>query len=133
MLLIHSNNTTEHIEITPLVVSIYELKKMIATQKKLPIDEIHILKDITGNDCYDNNDNITESSVVLKLVKNRCQVCLKKSASIVGDCKYCNCKYCLTHRLPETHKCPCLTDCKKESFDKNYNTVISQKCVASQI
>ena len=134
MLLIHSNSTIETIDITTTVVSIYDLKKIIATQKKLPIDEIHILKDISTNDCYENSYNISsDSSVGLKLVKNRCQVCLKKSATIVGDCKFCDCKYCLTHRLPEIHKCPGLIDCKKESFDKNYKTVISQKCVASQI
>ena len=72
MLLIHSNNTVENIDINTSFVSIYDLKKIIATHKKLPIDEIHILKDISSNDCYENSYNISsESSVGLKLVKNR--------------------------------------------------------------
>ena len=31
--------------------------------------------------------------------KSKCAICGNKSANIVGDCKYCNCKYCLKHRL----------------------------------
>lgn len=31
--------------------------------------------------------------------------CKRKAAVIVGHCAYCSKGFCLTHRLPEQHKC----------------------------
>jgi hypothetical protein len=143
MLIIHPNNQNIELDISKDS-SIYELKKAISTRKKIGIDQIHIL----SKEASSNGDNIPETSstglkntdtiqgldqVILKIVKNRCSVCLRKSAPIVGDCAYCKCAYCAHHRLPEVHLCPCLSDCKKEHFDKNFKTVMEQKCVASQL
>ena len=131
---IKHDNLLEEITYQDILIKIYSLKKLISEKKKINIDEIHILKVDSGLECYDNNDFIScDMTLHIKIIKNRCSVCLKKSATIVGDCQYCLCKYCLNHRLPEVHKCPEMDSCRKESFDKNYNTVISQKCVATMI
>ena len=59
----------------------------------------------------------------------KCQFegCKKKAALIVGDCSYCKSKFCALHRLPEGHACINLSDCKKEHFDKNSNTLMDGK------
>lgn len=133
-MIIKHDNSVENIDWQDTTIKVYDLKKLIVEKKNIPIDEIHILKNTEGNECYDNNACLTNDCTVnLKIVKNRCPICLKKSATIVGDCKYCLCKYCPSHRLPEVHKCPGMSVCKKESFDKNHNTVMSQKCVAAKI
>jgi len=132
IMFIKTNDMIEQLECSNDKIYIYNLKLLISKKKNISIDEIHVLK--SNNDCYDNNELIHGNSTVeLKIIKNRCSICLKKSATIVGDCKYCECKYCPHHRLPEVHKCPKMDTCKKESFDKNYNTVITQKCVASMV
>ena len=137
MLIIHPNSQNIELDISKDS-SIYELKKAISNQKKIGIDQIHILQNDSSNpetnSGFKNTDSIYGlDQVILKIVKNRCSVCMRKSAPIVGDCSYCKCAYCPTHRLPEVHLCPCLSDCKKEHFDKNFKTVMEQKCVASQI
>ena len=131
-MIINYNDSVEQLDCSSDIIQIYSLKLLLSKKKNISIDEIHVLK--SNNECYDNNEYINgDLNIQLKIIKNRCSICLKKSATIVGDCKYCECKYCPNHRLPEVHKCPKMETCKKESFDKNYNTVISQKCVASMV
>ena len=131
-MIINYNDSVEQLDCSSDIIQIYSLKLLLSKKKNISIDEIHVLK--SNNECYDNNEYINSHlNIQLKIIKNRCSICLKKSATIVGDCKYCECKYCPHHRLPEVHKCPKMETCKKESFDKNYNTVISQKCVASMV
>lgn len=59
--------------------------------------------------------------------------CKKKAALIVGDCKYCKKSFCSGHRLPETHLCHGLDDCRKEHFDKNKLKLESEKCVSVKV
>lgn len=135
MLIVKIKNSDEHIDIdVSKCSSIYDLKKVISSKKKIGIDEIHLIPNESSTTGLKNTDPVQGiETVVLKIIKNRCSVCSRKSAPIVGDCTYCRCAYCPEHRLPETHQCPCLTDCKKAHFDKNFKTVMEQKCVASQI
>jgi len=52
-----------------------------------------------------------ESTIYIKTVAatmpNKCNFegCAKKIAVIVGDCKFCQKKFCTQHRLPEDHDC----------------------------
>jgi len=145
IMLIIVSNAAENIELDVSDVSkcssIYDLKKVISSKisskKQIGIDEIHLIRNepsTSGAGGFKNTDPVHGiEQVILKIIKNRCSVCLRKSAPIVGDCTYCRCAYCLEHRLPETHHCPCLADCQKAHFDKNFKTVMEQKCVASQI
>lgn len=45
--------------------------------------------------------------------------CREVAQRIVGDCGFCNGRFCGKHRLLEDHKCTGLEDCKKESHDRN--------------
>jgi len=113
-------------------VSIYDVKKLIVDRKNIPLDEIHILK--YDNIYYQNKDLVDNNSVLqVKKMKNRCPICIGKSATIIGYCKFCCLNYCASHRLPETHQCPNMADCKKQSFAENSQRVMSQKCVALKI
>lgn len=123
-------NSTDNIEIA--TITIYELKKLIQEKKNIPIDEIHIVK---YDNVYYQNKDLVENHITLtmKQVKNRCNLCFSKAAAIIGHCKFCRLNYCASHRLPETHTCPHMADCKKQSFMENSNRVLSQKCVAVKI
>ena len=108
--------------------NIYSLKNQISIELKRPIDEIHIT-DSQGE--YLKNEIECESisgDIFIKCIKNRCAHCQAKSAPIIGDCKYCKMKYCGSHRLPEAHKCPNLDTCRIQSFKRNSDLVMSQRC-----
>jgi len=49
---------------------------------------------------------------------------------IVGDCGFCGGHFCGKHRLLESHNCPNLEDCKKESYEQNANKLIAERTVA---
>jgi len=59
--------------------------------------------------------------------------CIKRSVVIIGDCKFCNEKFCSSHRLVEDHLCPATASCRQASFDKNANKLLSEKCVAQKL
>jgi len=59
--------------------------------------------------------------------------CKQMAAFIVGDCKYCNSKFCGTHRLPESHACSNMQGCKDTSFAKNKAKLEKEKCVSSKV
>jgi len=65
----------------------------------------------------------------------RCAVegCTDKVAKIIGDCRYCSSSYCSRHRLPEAHTCKNLQTCREESFSKNSNKLLGEKCVADKV
>ena len=48
---------------------------------------------------------------------------------IVGDCGFCGGHFCSKHRLLESHNCPNLEDCKKESHDRNRERLESERTV----
>lgn len=45
--------------------------------------------------------------------------CKQKPQPIVGDCGFCNLRFCSKHRMLESHACAGLDDCKKESKQRN--------------
>lgn len=57
----------------------------------------------------------------------------KKSTVIIGDCKYCNKKYCMTHRMVETHSCSNIKDCHHQARQKFAKQLIDNKCIAVKV
>lgn len=53
--------------------------------------------------------------------------CKNKAAKIVGDCKACNKKWCLNHRLPEYHNCIHLDTIRQQSHEKNTTKLMTEK------
>jgi hypothetical protein len=56
--------------------------------------------------------------------------CKAQAQRIVGDCAFCGGRFCSRHRLLESHACPNLEDCKKESHEQNASKLISERTVA---
>ena len=67
--------------------------------------------------------------------KNTCKYgdCKKRAAVIIGNCRYCQLKFCSSHRLPEVHSGIGIDECKKLALDRNSKILIAGKCVASKI
>ncbi|CAO3702630.1 unnamed protein product [Rhizopus stolonifer] len=67
--------------------------------------------------------------------KSRCafQSCSDKRVKIIGDCRYCQSKFCARHRLPEDHLCENLTSCRQAAHEKNSIKLLSERCVASKV
>ena len=96
---------------------------MCDTQEKVTI--------IQGKDVT----NIENKERKKKKKKNRCAIqnCNQRVVELIGDCKWCKNKFCQTHRLPETHACSGLRECKQQAFDTNANSLNKMKCVGSKI
>eukprot|EP00286_Rhodomonas_abbreviata_P029559 CAMPEP_0181307720 /NCGR_PEP_ID=MMETSP1101-20121128/11046_1 /TAXON_ID=46948 /ORGANISM="Rhodomonas abbreviata, Strain Caron Lab Isolate" /LENGTH=145 /DNA_ID=CAMNT_0023413987 /DNA_START=23 /DNA_END=460 /DNA_ORIENTATION=+ len=62
-----------------------------------------------------------------------CEGCTDRVAMIIGDCKYCNARFCGAHRLPETHACAAMASCKAQAFERNAAKLESEKCVAAKV
>ena len=69
------------------------------------------------------------------LKKKRCcfEGCRNKTAPFIGHCNYCEQKYCAIHRLPESHACIHIKECRDISFKKNENKLLAEKCVAAKV
>lgn len=67
--------------------------------------------------------------------KKRCSFhsCSDKVVKIIGDCGYCQYKYCSRHRLPEAHACINLMGCKQVAHERNSMKLLAERCVASKI
>jgi len=67
--------------------------------------------------------------------KSKCGfgTCTSKPVLIIGDCKFCNLKFCGSHRLPETHSCANMQSCRDAHFAKNKAKLESEKCISSKI
>lgn len=50
--------------------------------------------------------------------------CNQKTVLIIGNCKYCKNKFCGQHRLPESHECVHMLNCKQRSFEINKASVL---------
>ncbi|RKP22432.1 ubiquitin-related domain-containing protein [Syncephalis pseudoplumigaleata] len=59
--------------------------------------------------------------------------CTDRVVKIVGDCRYCQKRFCGRHRLPEAHACSNLTTCQQASFERNAGKLLQEKCVASKV
>ena len=52
---------------------------------------------------------------------------------IIGNCKWCNLHFCNTHRLPESHCCIQLNDCKNSAFNINQNKLEKEKTICRKV
>lgn len=59
--------------------------------------------------------------------------CKDKAVKIIGDCRYCQQKFCGKHRLPEAHSCQNLNNCRLESAAKNTAKLMGEKCETSKV
>ena len=56
--------------------------------------------------------------------------CKDGAQRIVGDCSFCQGHFCGKHRMLEDHRCSGLEDCKKESHERNADTLNTQRTMA---
>merc|ERR1711959_732709 len=70
-----------------------------------------------------------------KKKKNGCGVdgCKDRVVMIVGDCKWCHLSFCQKHRIPETHACTAMKDCKAEAQAHLAAKAGTMKCVAQKM
>ena len=63
--------------------------------------------------------------------KIRCHFkdCKEKAQPIVGECGFCNERYCGKHRLLESHECSGLEDCKDEARERNKERLEGERTV----
>jgi len=116
------------------------------TSKKRKLDEIvasphqalvfegrQLQEDFSIEDCALPQE--ATLSLVAKTPRSKCAFvdCLRRPVIIVGNCKFCSQNFCMQHRLPETHICPNMTDCRQQSFDRNKAKLIKEKCVAAKV
>ncbi|KAG2221880.1 hypothetical protein INT45_012524 [Circinella minor] len=68
-------------------------------------------------------------------IKNRCTYnnCTGRVVKIIGECRYCDSKYCGRHRLPESHSCNNITSCRQDAYEKNTSKLLRERCVASKV
>jgi hypothetical protein len=120
-------------------ITVYDMKIEISINNNIPISNIHIVKSESDLSFIDNSMKIINTNFFVAkniyyiTAKSKCATCGNKSANIIGDCKYCKCKYCLKHRLPESHFCVNIDKCRMNAFTINSNKIMSEKCVASKI
>ncbi|RVD81683.1 uncharacterized protein DFL_009535 [Arthrobotrys flagrans] len=67
--------------------------------------------------------------------KPRCtfEGCTAFQQRIIGDCSFCNGHFCGKHRLLESHYCPNLEDCRKQSHERNAEQLNSQRTETSRV
>lgn len=115
-----------------------KLKSLI--KESLSIPKKKQLLFLEGNELENNFDlsNLNKDYINIKLIKkgktqNKCSFdnCNEK-ISIIGECKWCQLKFCNQHRIPECHKCINFSDCKEASFNKNAQ-LLTFKCNSNKI
>lgn len=89
----------------------------------------------SSNSISSNSVNSKESPAQPQKKSNKCFIdhCLDRVAKIVGDCRYCSHAYCGKHRLPESHACEKISNCRQESYDRNSDKLLNGKCVADKL
>ena len=82
----------------------------------------------------ENNEKKTQEKKKKKR-KNSCSIenCRGRVVFMIGDCKWCNLKFCQEHRIPEAHACSGIEKCKQTSWDQNAENVNGMKCVNPKV
>jgi hypothetical protein len=100
--------------------------------QSLPLDTAQPPKPQTDDALLGSSVKSTASSTGSR---TRCHTpgCEDRPAKIVGDCRYCQGRFCSRHRLPEAHQCDQLEHCRQQSLAKNTDKLLSGKCVADKM
>lgn len=135
MEVVNSKNSSQNFTIPENVSSIYDLKVFLSGEISEPVSNIHIFYIYIDKKKYLQMNDCIFDFIKLKfmIAKSKCAMCLSKSAAIIGDCKFCQSKYCLNHRLPEAHDCVNVSSCKKEAFKTNEKNLLNNKCVSLKL
>ena len=93
---------------------------------------------MNNNPTADNSSNNSESvnqEQIQQKKSNKCftDECLDRVAKIVGECRYCSHSYCGKHRLPESHACEKISNCRQESYARNSDKLLNGKCIADKL
>jgi predicted nucleic acid binding AN1-type Zn finger protein len=71
----------------------------------------------------------------IKMKKNTCfvETCGERVVKIIGDCRYCNEKFCSKHRLPEAHVCSHLDSCREQASNKLTAKLMNEKTLGQKV
>jgi predicted nucleic acid binding AN1-type Zn finger protein len=59
--------------------------------------------------------------------------CTDRVVKIIGDCRYCEQKFCGKHRLPEAHMCQNLKTCREQASMRNADKLLGERTIASKV
>jgi hypothetical protein len=133
---IKSQHITSISFVDELPIRVYDIKVALASAlQNTHISTLFIYtspeseKHLDASSLWDTQQSI----VYYNSIQNRCTTCFKRAAPLIGDCNFCMSKFCAMHRLPESHTCACMNQCKQQQYETNRDTLMRNKCVASQI
>ncbi|CAF9912717.1 hypothetical protein IMSHALPRED_000397 [Imshaugia aleurites] len=135
----------------PSDTTIPTLRQLLSLRTSAPTSDIRLVhagKHLTSTDAAASGSTTTPISAILprsstlhvalpirggmppKKMKCTFKDCKDGAQRIVGDCSFCQGHFCGKHRMLEDHKCSGLEDCKKESHDRNADTLNTQRTMA---
>ncbi|CDR37173.1 CYFA0S01e08086g1_1 [Cyberlindnera fabianii] len=78
-----------------------------------------------------------EAPLQKKKTKKSKKLCHHKNCtsqhSIIGDCSFCQGKFCTRHRLLEAHDCAHYRDVQKDYHERNARQLEAQQTVVSKV